>query len=118
MNDERLMAAVSEEHDSYDQDRENVLMTAMHDFYNRRMRWVIVITWGWGLAMIAVAVYCGIRFFQVDTVRDQILLAAIFLLSMQWLAIVKVFAWLMIVRNGLLREIKQLEHRLTARMPG
>ncbi len=117
MNDEKLMKALTDKQD-YDEGRESVLSSSLRDFYNRKMRSVVLLTWGWGLAMLAVAIYSGIRFFQVEAVRNQILLAVIFLWSMQWLAIVKVFAWLMIVRNGLLREIKQLEHRLTAHRPG
>ena len=51
-------------------------------------------------------------FFRTENIRLQIFYAVMFLMFMQFLGMMKFFAWQMIHRNSLKREIKRLEIRL------
>lgn len=96
---------------AYDDNKEDSLRSMIHDFYNRRMLSNIVLVWGFGLLFIAGAVFSGIKFFDAEQTRAQIMYAVIFICCMQFVGTLKVFAWLIIHRNGIKREIKRLELR-------
>jgi hypothetical protein len=109
MTDEQIRRILD---DDYDPSRENPLMSMARDFYSRRMLSIALFVWFWGLLFIAGAVYSGIQFFKVDQTRAQIMYATIFTCSFICVAFMKVFAWQMIHRTGITREIKRLELRI------
>lgn len=111
MNDEQIKEIID---GTYDRSREDTIWSMAGDFYNRRMLFLVVILWAWGLASMAVIIFSGIKFFAVATTRSQIMYAAIFVCGWQLMAIVKIFAWQLIHRNGIMREIKLLELRIAA----
>ena len=84
----------------------------MNDFFNRRMLSNAIFILVWSLIYVAVAVYGGVMFFRVDQTKSQIMYAAIFIVGCQFVALIKIFAWQMIHRNGIKREIKRLELRI------
>jgi hypothetical protein len=98
----------------YENSKETTLRSMLADFYNRKMLSTAIFIWVWGLAVIAGATYCAVQFFRNVETRDQIMYAALFVCCVQFLALTKVFAWQMIHRNGILREIKRLELRIVA----
>jgi hypothetical protein len=59
-----------------------------------------------------VTIFSGIKFFAVEQTKSQIMYAAIFVCGCQFIALMKIFAWQLIHRNGLKREIKRLELRI------
>jgi len=109
MNDEEMKKILAE---SYEEPREDSLVTLIKDFYNWKMLSTIVLVWGWGLACCGAAIYCGIRFFQTDQIQSQIMYATLFVTFVLWLSLMKIFAWQMIHRKGIKREIKRLEIRI------
>jgi hypothetical protein len=111
MNDEQIRKIIDGSHE-YDDSKESTLRTMLGDFYNRKMLSVAVFIWAWGIVVIAAAVYCAVQFFRNVEIRDQIMYAALFVCCVQFLALTKIFAWQMIHRNGILREIKRLELRI------
>ncbi len=111
MNDEQIRKIID---GSYDEAREDTIGSMFRDFYNRRMRSVVIFIWGWGLAIMAVTIFSAIRFFNVGQTRSQIMFAAIFICGCQFIALMKIFAWQLIHRNCIMREIKRLELRIAA----
>ncbi len=51
----------------------------------------------------------AVKFFAADQTKSQIMYAAIFIVACQFAGRMKVFAWQMIHRNNIKREIKRLE---------
>ncbi len=98
--------------DTYDESRENSIWSMVGDFYNRKMLSIVIFIWAWAMLLVVGAVYCAVRFFGNIETKSQIMYATIFLVCCQFLALVKIFAWQMIHRNGLRREIKRLELRI------
>ena len=111
MTDEQIRKII-EGPQEYEDTRENTFRSMLSDFYNRKMLFTAVFVWVWGIAVVAGAVYCGVQFFRNIETKDQIMYAAGFICCVQFLALTKIFAWQMIHRNGILREIKRLELRI------
>jgi len=98
--------------DSYDDAREGSIRSMLGEFYNRRMLWTAVFIWTVALAFLAGALFSAVRFFGAEETRNQILYATLFLTFFHWLGLMKIFAWQMIHRNSVAREIKRLEVRV------
>ena len=64
------------------------------------------------VAALAAAVWVAILFFRTDEVRDMILYATLFNTCMLVIATVRLFLWQLLLRQGVMREIKRLELRL------
>ncbi len=109
MTDEQIRRILD---DDYDPQREGFLTSMIKDFYNKKMLSMIIIIWGWGILMGACAIYSGVVFFRTESTRAQIMYATIFTCCCVFIAILKVFAWQMIHRNGIVRDIKRLEFRI------
>ncbi len=111
MNDEQIRKIIDGPQD-YDDSKEDTLRSMLSDFYNRKMLSTVIFIWVWGLVVVAGATYCAIRFFDAEQTRSQIMYAALFVCCVEFLALTKIFAWQLIHRNGILREIKRLELRI------
>ena len=109
MNEEQIKTIIE---DIYDESRENTIWSMVGDFYNRRMLSTIIFIWVWGLLFVAGAIYGAVLFFRNVETKSQIMYAAIFLACCQFLGLMKIFAWQIVHRNGLKREIKRLELRI------
>ena len=97
----------------YSDAREDTFRSMLSDFYNRRMLSTVILLWALGLVFIGAAVVCAVLFSKSSETKAQIMYAALFVVFFQFLSIMKVFAWQIIHRNGLKREIKRLELRLS-----
>ena len=111
MTDEQIRR-ILEESQEYEDVREGSLRTMLGDFYNRKMLSTALFVWMWAMLVVAGAVFCAVRFLNTSETRYQIMFAALFVCCVQFLALTKIFAWQMIHRNGILREVKRLELRL------
>jgi uncharacterized membrane protein YciS (DUF1049 family) len=65
--------------------------------------------WVWAIIFIAGSVYTGVQFFKTDQTRYQIMYAALFICCFVGTGLMKVFAWVMVNKHSLKREIKRLE---------
>jgi hypothetical protein len=109
MNEKQIQNMIA---DTYEESRGNTLRGMIGDFYNRQNTSVVIVIWVFALICIALAVYCGIAFFRTADTRMQIMYATSFIVLMQFVNLCKVFAWQIIHRNGIKREIKRLELRI------
>jgi hypothetical protein len=98
--------------DTYDSSREDSIRAMLSEFYSRKMRATAAFIWALGLLFFVLAIYSAVRFLGVVETRDQILYAAIFICAIYLLGLMKIFAWQMIHRNSIKREIKKLELRI------
>jgi len=110
--DQDELRKIIEGPDEYDRAKEDGLLGMVGDFYTRKMLSMVVLVWGMGIIFAGIAILSGFEFFRTDEVRYQIMYAVIFLTCIQWIGLLKIFAWQMIHRNGLKREIKRLEIRI------
>jgi len=111
MNDEQIRKIID---GTYDEPREETIGSMLRDFYNRRMLSIVIFVWAWGLVIVGVAVFSAVKFLDAEQAKSQIMYAAIFICCVQFMALMKTFAWQMIHKNSLRREIKGLELRIAA----
>jgi surface polysaccharide O-acyltransferase-like enzyme len=109
MNDEQIKKIID---GTYEEPREDTIWSMVGDFYNRKMLSMVVILWAWAIVFMAVTIFSGVKFFAVEQTKSQIMYAAIFICGCQFIALIKIFAWQLIHRNGIKREIKRLELRI------
>jgi len=67
------------------------------------------------LAFLSLAIFAVVRFSEAQEVQAWIAYATLFLASLIVLAIIKLWLYLVWVRNSLMREIKRMELRSLAR---
>jgi hypothetical protein len=111
MNDEQIKKMID---GTYDESREDGIWTMLSDFYSRKMLSIAIFIWVWGILFMVMTVYGAVMFFRVDQTKSQIMYAAIFICGCQFVGLMKIFAWQMIHRNSIKREIKRLELRIAA----
>ena len=109
MNEKDIQNLLNE---TYDQGKEDTLRGMIKDFYNRKNTSNVILVWIFALLCIAGAVICGIMFSKASETKIMILYATLFLVCAHWVDLMKIFAWQMIHRNSLKREIKRLEIRI------
>lgn len=110
MEDETIKR-ILEDHDKYDDSRDNTIREMLGDFYSRKMISVAIVVWVWAIIFMGGAVFCCIQFIDTGDTKNQIMYAGLFVCFVHFVGLMKVFAWLMIARNGIKREIKRLELR-------
>ena len=108
MNDEQIKKIVE---DTYDNFNEEGFMSMLRDFYNRKTLAIAIFTWIWGIIFIVGAVYSGIEFCRFAGDK-RFIYGLVFIVCMHGISIMKIFAWQMIHRNNIKREIKRLELRI------
>nr|NQU89474.1 hypothetical protein [Bacteroidota bacterium] len=96
----------------FDESKEDTYSSMLRDFFGKRMRWVMVGVFVWFFIFLVPLVISVIGFFRAEQVQYQIMYAAIFVCSWLSIGFLKVFAWVMVQRVGIRREIKRLESRL------
>ena len=98
--------------DTYDNAGQEGFITMLGDFYNRRTLSVAIFAWFWGIVFIIGAIYCGVQFFKVENTKYHIMYATLFICFYMSVGLIKVFAWEIMNRNNIKREIKRLELRI------
>ncbi|MBZ5585544.1 MAG: DUF998 domain-containing protein, partial [Acidobacteriia bacterium] len=70
--------------------------------------------WGWlqTIAFIALAAYSATQFFKVDQTRGQIMYAALFIMGAHGVGLMKIFAWEMLHRSSIRRDLRRVELRV------
>jgi len=74
-----------------------------------KQRLIAVFAYSVMFAFLAVVVYATIRFFSAETTRDQIAWAVCFLFSTMSIAMLKIWFWMQMDKNTVIREVKRLE---------
>jgi len=98
--------------DSYDDSREETLRAMLRDFYSRRLLSTAILVWVWGILFIALAAYSAMQFFKADQTQGQIMYAALFIVGAHGVGLMKIFAWEMVHRQSIRRDLKRLELRV------
>ncbi len=106
MNDEQIKKNID---DTCDESKEDSIWSMARDFYSRKMLSTVVLVWVWAIIFFAGAVYSVVQFFETDQTKFQIMYAAIFICCFHGIALMKIFAWQMLHRHSIKREIKQLK---------
>lgn len=90
-------------------DADPALYTQVLDLFRGSLRWITLAGWVAGFALFAAAAYFWWRFVHAEELRHMLLWAAPAFLCFLGLALVKIWFWLELQKNAVLREVKRLE---------
>lgn len=99
-DDQRLFEEVGQEQSFFQQ---------MIGMLRGRNRWLTALGYVYTFIFTIAAVYCGVRFFGAETERAMIAWAAGTLLFALFVAMLKMWFFLEMNRNSVIREVKRVE---------
>ena len=103
-----------EEAKFYDELEEQNLLNQLGDLFKTKMGWLIVIMNIVNLVMFVLSIYCVVQFFNTDITNELIMWVGAFFICWSAVAMIKLFVWLQMDKNALLRELKRLELQVAA----
>lgn len=83
--------------------------------FRGRRRWLHGMAFVWTFALFLVAVGAGFKFYHAEVVREQLLWGGLTLLAVLCVAFLKLYFWLEVHTNRVLREVKRVELLLIQR---
>ena len=77
--------------------------------FKGKLGWISVYAAVLTFVFFGVSIYAAIEFFKTDVVKELIMWSAVFMFSIITVSLLKIWQWLQMDKNRLLREIKRLE---------
>ena len=109
---EKIKAALDTNANLPDLDADDTMRDLLRTSFRGGMRFWIVFVYAYMLLFAALAVFSAIWFFDSTEVKDMILYAGLFGVSILIITVVKLWYWMLINRNAVTREIKRLEFQV------
>ncbi len=97
------------QHGAIDPDREPPMRTQIAETFRGRFRWLAWLAVFYRIVFLVFAVIAAIQFFRVDGTRELIAYATLFLICVVASAFIKLWYWMLLIKNSVIREIKRLE---------
>lgn len=108
--DELIKETLSKEEAAfYDELEEQNLIGKIGEVYKGKLGWLAAIMNVVHLLMFMAFVYCIVQFFNTDNTNELIKWASAGFLSMTAVGMLKLFVWMQMDKNDILRELKRLE---------
>ena len=97
------------QHGPIDPDREPPMRTQITETFRGRFRWVALLAVFFRILFLIIAIIAVVQFFRVTGTRDLVAYATLFLASVVATAALKLWYWMLLIKNSVIREIKRLE---------
>ncbi len=107
--DDKIRAAMQAEHDLGDPAGEESLFLMLLEVFQGRRRWLNLYGFFLTFVFFGLAIWCGFRFFNAQGTTAIVGWAAGFLVSVQSVGLLKIWFWMEMQKNQVLREVKRLE---------
>jgi len=107
-------ALTTEEAKFYDDLEEQNLVGMLGGLFKGKLKWILVLMNIVHLASIVGLVYCIIQFIHTDITNELIKWGALGFVLLMIGAMLKLFTWLQMDKNALMRELKRLELQVAA----
>ena len=109
--DERIRKSLSAEDQAFlaELDTDRPLYREITATFQGRMRWLTALGWVMGFVLFLVAAYCGWRAWHEPDLRDMLGWGAGCAVAVSGVALIKIWFWLELKTNTIVREIKRLE---------
>ncbi|MBD1262994.1 hypothetical protein HZY62_20550 [Maribacter polysiphoniae] len=98
-----------EEAKFYDELEEQNLIGKLGEVYKGKMGWLAIIMNVVHLVIFGLLIYCIIRFFGTNETNELIKWASAGFLCMIVMSMLKLYIWMQMDKNDILREMKKLE---------
>ncbi|MET2984329.1 DUF6768 family protein [Aureibaculum conchae] len=104
----------SEEAQFYDELDEQNLLQMFGGLFKTKNSWLIIIMNIVNIIVFGLFIYCLIQFLNTDDTNELIKWTSAGCLCWSTIAMIKIFAWMQMDKNALLREMKRLELQIAA----
>ena len=94
--------------------REEPIIRQALKAFEGQQRWVALVGWVGGFGLFLVGAYCAWRFVQADDLRAMMLWGAAAGLAATGLGMIKLWFFMEMQKNSLIREVKRLELQVAA----
>ena len=101
-----------EEAQFYDSLEERNLFGKLGEVYKGKMGWLMVVMNLVTLVFLGLFVYCLVQFFETDETNMFIKWALGGFICWSFMAMIKLYIWMQMNRNDVLRELKRIELQL------
>lgn len=98
-----------EEAQFYDKLEEQNLIGKLGEVYKGKLGWLAVIMNIVHLVIFGLLIYCFVRFFSTNETNELIKWASAGFICMIVMGMLKLFIWMQMDKNDILRELKRLE---------
>ena len=102
-------ALTEEEAEFYHKLDEQSLPEMVGGLFQGKMKWLTILTLIIQMIMFGAAVYCVYRFFTTSILEQMIQFGAGFFFFMMATGMLKLFHWMQMDKNAIIREIKRME---------
>lgn len=113
--DELIKQALTEEESEYlEKMGEQTLMEEGLDLFKGRRGWISI--WiGFVIFVVFIgSIYCAVKFFEVTEVKELMIWGGGFFFGMFMVTALKVWAWMQMDRNAIIRELKRIELQIAS----
>ena len=112
--DKLIKEALSkEEAQFYDELEEKNIVGKLTDVYKSKMGWLAITMNIVHILIFVFFVYALFEFFNAESTRDMIIWCSAGFLSMIFMAMLKLYVWMQMDKNDLLRELKRIELQIS-----
>ncbi len=109
-----------EEAEFYKQFDEEGVFESWFGVYRGKQGWIAAVQSVFIVVFVAIAFYSGYRFFTVEGTAELFRYGAVMFIAMLFISFMKLWLWLQIVRNSIVREMQRVEFQvavLTEKIP-
>ncbi|WP_299549637.1 DUF6768 family protein [Seonamhaeicola sp.] len=103
-----------EEAKFYDELEEQNIFQMLLGLFKGKNRWVMFFANFVTLAFFGLFLYCIVQFFNAEVVKDMLKWGLGGLVFLFGVSMLKIFAWMQMDKNALIREIKRLELQISS----
>jgi hypothetical protein len=107
--DEKIRAALRAEGADADADAEPQLRELIGDLFRGRLRWLNAFGYLIGVVFFVLSIVSIVRFLQAEDVRSMLMWAVAFTFCMMSVGMLKLWFWMELQKNTILREVKRIE---------
>lgn len=113
--DKLIKETLSEEEAKFygELDEQNVFQM-VGGLFKGKNKWIMLLMNVITLVFFILFIYCVVQFFKTEVTKELIKWAAGAVIFLLGVSMLKVFAWMQMDKNALLREIKRLEIQLSS----
>ncbi|RZS90434.1 DUF6768 family protein [Aquimarina brevivitae] len=104
----------TEEAKFYDELGEQNLLEMVEGLYKTKNRWFIIIMNIVSFMALAILTVCIVNFVSASTTNELITWAVAGFIAMSFIIMLKLYSWMQMDKNALLREMKRLELQISS----
>ncbi len=113
--DKLIKETLSEEEAKfYNELDEQNLFQMLGGVFKGKNSWLVVVMHAFNILVFGLLIYCIIQTFDVENTNDLILWVGAVIILFLTMSMIKIYMWMQIHKNAVVREIKRLELQISS----